>query len=151
MQSPKLSVVIPCYNEEDTVEAIVARVLAAPRRDLAIEVIIVDDGSTDSSVRKISALAGAHDVIRFVEHGQNQGKGAGKQCRWWQARGFRPSETVAHFPPRELQSAWQRCPQEAAPVSVFCCRVSFAITTDQESRNSTFPERPVFSDVLIAL
>ena len=76
MQSPKLSVVIPCYNEEGTVEAIVARVLAAPRRDLAIEVIIVDDGSTDTSVRKISGLAAAHDVIRFVEHGQNQGKGA---------------------------------------------------------------------------
>jgi GT2 family glycosyltransferase len=43
----KISVVIPCYNERDTVAEIVSAVRTAPLRD--IEIIVVDDGSTDGS------------------------------------------------------------------------------------------------------
>jgi glycosyltransferase involved in cell wall biosynthesis len=43
----KISVVIPCYNERDTVAEIVSAVRTAPVRD--IEIIVVDDGSTDGS------------------------------------------------------------------------------------------------------
>jgi glycosyltransferase involved in cell wall biosynthesis len=43
----KVSIVIPCYNEKDTIEEIVGVVRAAPVS--ALEVIVIDDGSNDST------------------------------------------------------------------------------------------------------
>ena len=45
----KLSVVIPCYNEQFTIETVVEAVRAAPVEE--IEIIVVDDGSTDGTER----------------------------------------------------------------------------------------------------
>ena len=50
MTARKLSVVVPCFNEERSLETIVERVLAADRCGLALEIVIVDDGSSDRSV-----------------------------------------------------------------------------------------------------
>ena len=69
----KISVVIPCYNERDTVAEIVSAVRTAPLRD--IEIIVVDDGSTDGSrtilKRNVEPIAD-----RVIYHGVNRGKGA---------------------------------------------------------------------------
>ena len=69
----KISIVIPCYNEAETIEAIVQAVLAAPLSNL--EIIIVDDCSTDGTkellYKKISPL-----VDQIIYHKKNQGKGA---------------------------------------------------------------------------
>jgi glycosyltransferase involved in cell wall biosynthesis len=69
----KISVVIPCNNERETVAEIVSAVRTAPLRE--IEIIVVDDGSTDGSrtnlKRKIEAIAD-----RVIYHGVNRGKGA---------------------------------------------------------------------------
>ena len=69
----KISIVIPCYNEAETIEAIVQAVLAAPLPNL--EIIIVDDCSTDGTkellYKKIS-----HLVDQIIYHKKNQGKGA---------------------------------------------------------------------------
>jgi glycosyltransferase involved in cell wall biosynthesis len=66
-----LSVVIPCYNERDTVAAVVAQVLASP---LTAEIIVVDDGSTDGTR---DVLADIDDPrVRVLLQPQNQGKGA---------------------------------------------------------------------------
>lgn len=68
----KLTVIIPCYNERNTVREVVRRVLAQPGDK---EVILVDDGSTD----------GSHEIIRdelaplvdkVIYHDRNIGKGA---------------------------------------------------------------------------
>ena len=67
-----LSVVIPVYNEAETVERIVAHVLAEPTEK---EVIVVDDGSTDGSAEALGALAEAGDV-QLLRHEHNRGKGA---------------------------------------------------------------------------
>ena len=48
----KLSIVIPCYNERSTIEAIVDAIRAGPVKD--IEVIIVDDSSTDGTRELLS-------------------------------------------------------------------------------------------------
>jgi glycosyltransferase involved in cell wall biosynthesis len=66
-----LSVVMPCYNERDTVTAVVARVLASP---WTAEVIIVDDGSTDGTREILASLA--QPRVRVLFQPYNQGKGA---------------------------------------------------------------------------
>ena len=68
---PCLSVVIPCYNEEATIEALINLVLNSP---WVAEIIVVDDGSKDRS-REI--LATVNDPkVRVVLHDVNKGKGA---------------------------------------------------------------------------
>ena len=69
----KLSVVMPVYNEQATLRAVVERVLALP---LQMELICVDDGSRDGSVAILKALAGHHAQLRLIEQPRNMGKGA---------------------------------------------------------------------------
>jgi glycosyltransferase involved in cell wall biosynthesis len=66
-----LSVVMPCYNERETVVEIVDQVLASP---LVAELVIVDDGSTDGTRDLLHSLTDAR--IRVVEQPINLGKGA---------------------------------------------------------------------------
>lgn len=71
----KLSIVIPCYNEINTIRAIVDAVRSAPALGLEKEIIIVDDRSTDGTDALLrSELAPC--VTRVLFHQQNQGKGA---------------------------------------------------------------------------
>lgn len=81
----KLSVVMPCYNEINTIEAIVNRVLAV---ELPIdrELIIVDDCSTDGT-REFLARYHDHAVIRVIYHQVNQGKGAALRTGFAHATG----------------------------------------------------------------
>ncbi len=67
-----LSVVIPVYNEQDTLEIIVGKVLAQPS---VTEIILVDDASTDGSARILDALENREN-IRVIRHEANKGKGA---------------------------------------------------------------------------
>ncbi len=69
----KLSVVIPVYNEEATLETLIGRVLATPQEK---EVLAVDDGSTDRSPQILEALAARHPNLRVLRHARNRGKGA---------------------------------------------------------------------------
>ena len=69
----KLSVVIPCYNEANTIEELIDAVLSAPYSDK--EIIIVDDHSTDGT-RQILQDSIAPKVSRIIYQTKNQGKGA---------------------------------------------------------------------------
>ncbi|MDH3674535.1 MAG: glycosyltransferase family 2 protein [Anaerolineae bacterium] len=70
----KLSIVIPCYNEMHTIEAIVEKVLQV-QMALERELIIVDDYSTDGTRRYLDRING-HEEIKIVLHERNRGKGA---------------------------------------------------------------------------
>lgn len=72
---PTLSVLMPVYNEQRTLRAIVDRVLHAPV-DLNIELICVDDGSHDRSWQVLQELSEADDRILIFRHEINRGKGA---------------------------------------------------------------------------
>jgi glycosyltransferase involved in cell wall biosynthesis len=76
MSVTMLSVVIPCFNEAATLETLVERVLAADRLGLGIEVILVDDGSTDGSTAIAEQLAARHSALSLLRHERNRGKGA---------------------------------------------------------------------------
>ena len=69
----KISIVIPCYNERDTILKIVDAVKKSPVEDK--EIIIVDDGSTDGTVEELKGLV-SKPSIKVVYHEINQGKGA---------------------------------------------------------------------------
>ena len=70
---PSLSVVIPCFNEAGTIEAVVEAVRANPIEQT--ELIVVDDGSTDGTLDVLrTKLEGRVD--RLVCHDRNRGKGA---------------------------------------------------------------------------
>ncbi|MGD0708386.1 MAG: glycosyltransferase family 2 protein [Anaerolineaceae bacterium] len=68
----KLSIVIPVYNEIDTIEEILRRVHQTKLPD---EIVIVDDGSTDGTRDLLKKLDGK-DGVRVILHEQNMGKGA---------------------------------------------------------------------------
>lgn len=76
MTPPKLSLVVPCFNESATLEACVARILAIASPTLPIEIVIVDDASRDDSLMRARSLASRHPEVRVVAHERNQGKGA---------------------------------------------------------------------------
>ena len=69
----KLSVVIPCYNEQSTIETVVEAVRAAPVED--VEIIVVDDGSTDGTRELLKAKPDGW-VDKLVLQERNFGKGA---------------------------------------------------------------------------
>lgn len=72
----KLSLVIPCYNEEKTLEGCVESVLAIQDDELELELIVVDDCSKDDSWNVAQKLARATPGMRLLRHEVNQGKGA---------------------------------------------------------------------------
>jgi dolichol-phosphate mannosyltransferase len=71
-----LSVVIPCYDETATLAKCVARVRSIASQDLAVEIAIVDDASTDDSLATATVLADRHSEIKVYSHEVNRGKGA---------------------------------------------------------------------------
>ncbi|MEN8151868.1 MAG: glycosyltransferase family 2 protein [Planctomycetota bacterium] len=68
----KLSVVMPVFNEAETIDQIVSRVRAAPGDK---EILLVDDGSSDGTPEKLAEL-GRLDDVRVLTHEENRGKGA---------------------------------------------------------------------------
>jgi glycosyltransferase involved in cell wall biosynthesis len=72
----KLSIILPCYNEIRTLETVVQRVLATDFSGLDVELVAVDDASTDGSADKLRELAQRWPNVRPQFHTANRGKGA---------------------------------------------------------------------------
>jgi glycosyltransferase involved in cell wall biosynthesis len=67
----QLSVVVPCFNESETIIELLESVISQP---CVGEVVVVDDGSTDGSKEKLQALH--HEKVRVIIFPENRGKGA---------------------------------------------------------------------------
>ncbi len=68
----KLSIIIPAFNEERTIEAVIRRVQAVDLGAVAKEILVVDDASRDGTGAVLARMTG----IRFLRHAVNAGKGA---------------------------------------------------------------------------
>ena len=71
----KLSIVIPVYNEESTIAAVLARVHAVTL-PVAREVIVVNDGSSDATAARIAAVRDNYPGLVVLDMPRNSGKGA---------------------------------------------------------------------------
>jgi glycosyltransferase involved in cell wall biosynthesis len=82
-----LSVVIACYQEEETLNALLRQVLNADCLGLSLEVVLVDDASTDRSYAIAQAVAAVDPRLRVVRHDYNRGKGAALRTGFAHASG----------------------------------------------------------------
>lgn len=87
-EAPRLSVVIPVFNEQDNLEPLLAEL--SPVLDglgLAWEVLFVNDASTDASAQILARLAAGEPRLRVITHRINSGESAGQASGFRAARG----------------------------------------------------------------
>ena len=84
--APTLSVLMPVFNELATVREAIEATLAADMGVPEVELVVVDDGSTDGT-RELLAQGDWPDAVRLVFHERNQGKGAAVRTALAHARG----------------------------------------------------------------
>lgn len=77
-----LSIIIPVYNEENTIRKVVDRVLATPYEK---QIIIVDDASRDATRQRLAEID--HPSVEKYFHEKNQGKGAALRTGWEKVKG----------------------------------------------------------------
>jgi glycosyltransferase involved in cell wall biosynthesis len=71
----KLSIIVPVYNEVDTLDEVLGRIRAVALPGLEREIVVIDDGSTDGTRDLLTSVAEAPDAT-VILHERNQGKGA---------------------------------------------------------------------------
>ena len=79
----KLSIIIPAYNEKNTIEEIIRRVKLVDLGEMEKEIIVVDDGSRDGTREIIKNISG----IRYIFHEKNSGKGGAVKTGFKNASG----------------------------------------------------------------
>ena len=86
-----LSVIVPCYNEEENVECFYDELLKLEsffsQKELELEIIYVDDGSKDRTVSKVRSLHQKDERVHLVSFSRNFGKEAGMYAGLQKAKG----------------------------------------------------------------
>lgn len=79
----KLSIIIPVYNEQDTIAETILRVKKSNSLKLSKEIIVVDDASSDKTAKVLKKISG----IKIYTHDENRGKGASLKTGFLKAKG----------------------------------------------------------------
>ena len=136
-----LSVLVPVYNERATVRELITRVMGTPIT-LDIEIVVVDDGSTDGSQDVLAELQQQESALRLVRHETNRGKGAAVRTAIEHATG-----DVAVMQDADLEYDPAEYPKLLAPIlsgeadAVFGSRFARPRPDQDASQNGSFPHR----------
>lgn len=103
MTAPEVSIVIPTYNERENIDEIVARVDKV-FKDIAHEILIVDDSSPDGTGPRALELAAAGLPVRLISRPRREGIGAALRAGYDAAQGRYAASLDADlsFPPEDL-------------------------------------------------
>lgn len=82
-----LSIIIPVYNEEKTIEDVLRAVEKITIPKVTKEIIVVDDGSTDKTQKIVSGYVKKTSKVKFIVHPKNKGKGAAVRTGITMAKG----------------------------------------------------------------
>jgi len=92
--NPALSIIVPCYNEAATIDVCIGKLLSfSGNHSISLEVIVVDDASTDASAQILDRIAAEHNgggdggIIKVFRHDKNRGKGAALRTGFIHATG----------------------------------------------------------------
>jgi glycosyltransferase involved in cell wall biosynthesis len=131
-ERPRLSLVIPAYNEQENVPVLLERVEAALKgAGASFEVIIVDDGSTDGTAALLAEGMKRYDWLRVLRMAQNGGQSAAFDAGFKAARG----EIIATID-ADLQNDPQEIPRLLGMMDGYDM-----ITGWRQKRNDTFGRR----------
>lgn len=110
----KLSVIIPVYNEVESIQVILKRV---HETNLVHEIVVVDDGSKDGTRDVLAALDGK-DSVRVILHEKNKGKGAAVRTGMAAATGdvFLIQDADLEYDPRDFPQLLQPIQEGLADV-----------------------------------
>lgn len=87
-RAPRLSLVVPCYNEEENVEPLLEECFAVLRgMGTSFEMIVVDDGSTDGTLRKLKEERARRPELRIIQLLRNTGQSGALVAGFAAARG----------------------------------------------------------------
>lgn len=148
MNEIMVSVIVPVYNTEQYLEQCLNSILDQTLRE--IEVICVDDGSSDGSVELIQKLAGGDERLQLLTQ-KNAGGGAARNLGMTRAKGkylmFLDSDDFFH--PQLLEKMVQRCEETGAQVCACKARcyhedLGFETAEPASMREEFLPEGDVF-------
>jgi dolichyl-phosphate beta-glucosyltransferase len=115
-QAPELSIVIPAYNEERRLGPALSRIREyfanGPSGISGVEIVVVDDGSTDTTPRIVQDLARENSCVRLVSNRENRGKGFSVRHGMLEARG-----RIALFTDADLSSPIEESEKLLAAIS----------------------------------
>ncbi len=143
MTAPRLSIIVPVYNEQESVPALADEIAAAAQKHaLDCEVIWTDDGSSDSSYREITAACRKYPYMRGIRFGRNCGQTAAIAAGIDDARGELialldadgqndpadiPALISALTPELDIVSGWRKNRQDNAVTRTLPSRMANAL------------------------
>lgn len=86
-KAPDLSIVVPLYNEEESLPELEKQIRAALEEKFSYEIIFVDDGSSDLSWETILQLSKAHNEVKGISFRHNRGKSVALQAGFEHCKG----------------------------------------------------------------